>query len=113
LTEFQALLLSAAIEAPIAWLLVRLTRWPSRGPLHAGLASAVATAVAHPQLWTMVIWLTPRFGWVPVTLAGEAAVVVVEGLLIAWMAGLNLRHAVLVSLVANGSSFLVGLLLPV
>ncbi|HEY5009341.1 MAG TPA: hypothetical protein VII42_15180 [Caulobacteraceae bacterium] len=113
MNEFQALLLSAAIEAPIAWLVVRLTRWPSRGPLHAGVASAVATAVTHPQLWATVIWLTPRFGWAPVTLAGEAVVVVIEGLLIAWMAGLKLRHAMLVSLVANGASFAVGLLLPV
>jgi hypothetical protein len=113
LSEIQALLLSAAIEAPIAWLLVRLTRWPSRGALHAALAAGVATAVTHPQLWAAVVWLTPRFGWAPVTLAGEGVVVVVEGLLIAWMASLSLRHAMLLSLVTNSASFAVGLLLPV
>jgi hypothetical protein len=113
LSEFQALLLSVAIEAPIAWLVVRLTRWPSRGPLQAALAAATATAVTHPQLWAAVLWLTPRFGWQSVSLAGEVVVVIVEGLLIAWMAGLSLRHAMLVSLVANGASFAVGLLLPV
>jgi hypothetical protein len=112
LSELQALLLSAAIEAPIAWLVVRLSRWPSRGPLHAALAAAVATAVTHPQLWAAVLWLTPRFGWAPVTLAGEAAVVVVEGLLMAWMAGLRLRHAMLLSLLTNSASFAIGLLLP-
>ncbi|HEY3815349.1 MAG TPA: hypothetical protein VGL66_19180 [Caulobacteraceae bacterium] len=111
MSEFQALLLSAAIEAPIAWLLVRLTRWPSRGPLHAALAAAAATAVTHPQLWAAVLWLTPRFGWSPVVVAGEAVVVVVEGLLIAWMAGLTLRHAMLLSLAANSASFGAGLLL--
>ena len=111
MNEFQALALSAAIEAPIAWLLVRLTRWPSRGALHAALAAAVATAVTHPQLWAAALWLTPRFGWWPVCIVGEAAVVVVEGLLIAWMAGLSLRHAMLLSLVTNGASFAVGLVL--
>jgi hypothetical protein len=111
LSEFQALLLSVAIEAPIAWLVVRLTRWPSRGPLHAAMAAATATAVTHPQLWAAVIWLTPRFGWLPVCLAGEVVVIVVEGLLIAWMAGLGMRHAMLLSLVANSASFAAGLLL--
>ena len=111
MTEFQALLLSAAIEAPIAWLVVRLARWPSRGPAHAAAAAAVATAVTHPQLWTAVLWLAPSYGWAPVTLASEAVVVVVEGVLMAWMAGLRLRHAMPLSLVTNGASFAVGLVL--
>jgi len=111
LTEIQALLLSAAIEAPIAFLVVWLTRWPSRGAIHAAAAAAVATAVTHPQLWAAVIWLAPRFGWQAVALTGEAVVVLVEGLLIAWMAGMKLRHALPLSLATNGASFAIGLLI--
>jgi hypothetical protein len=111
LSEIQALLLSAAIEAPIAWLVVRLTRWPSRGALHAAAAAAVATAVTHPQLWALMLWLTPRFGWWPVSLGGEVLVVLLEGLLMAWMAGLRLRYAMLLSLITNGASFAAGLVL--
>ena len=59
MNEFEALVLSAAIEAPVAWLLVRATAWPCRGPLHAALAAAVATACTHPQLWNAVLGLTP------------------------------------------------------
>ncbi|HZC17993.1 MAG TPA: hypothetical protein VE309_14645 [Caulobacteraceae bacterium] len=86
-------------------------RWPSRGPLHAGAAAAVATAVTHPQLWAAAPWLSPQFGWWPTTLGAEAVVVVVEGLLGAWMAGLSLRHAMLVSLATNAASFGAGFLL--
>ena len=70
-----------------------------------------ATAVTHPHLWAAVLWLAPRFGWQPVTYAAEAAVVLVEGLLIAWMAGMKPAQAMLVSLLANGASLAVGLLL--
>ncbi len=112
MNEFEALLASAAIEAPIAWLIVRFTRWPSRGPLHAAAAATVATAVTHPQLWAAMVLLIPRLGWWPSALIGEGVVVVVEGLLMAWMAGLKLRHALPLSLATNGASFAIGLLLP-
>lgn len=110
MTEFQGLLLSVAIEAPIAWLLATLARWPSRGAWHVAAAAAVATAVTHPQLWAAAAWLTPRLGWPAAALAGEAAVVVVEGLLIAWIARMRLPHAMLVSLGANAASFAAGFL---
>jgi len=108
--ELEALAFSAAIEAPIAYLIVRLTRWPSRGALHAGLASAVATAVTHPQLWAAALWAYPRFGYWPSLVGLETLVVLVEGLLIAWMAALALRRAMLVSLIANASSCIAGMI---
>jgi len=110
-SEFEALLLSAAIEAPVAWLVVRLSRWPSRGPLHAAAAAAVATAVTHPQLWAAMLWLIPQIGWWPAAIVGEAAVVVAEGLLIAWMARMRPPHALLLSCATNAASFAVGLAL--
>jgi len=51
MTEIEALALSAAIEASIAYLVMLLARWPSRGNLHVAAASAAATAITHPQLW--------------------------------------------------------------
>lgn len=111
MTEVEALLFSAAIEAPVAYLIVRLARWPSRGALHAGFASAVATAVTHPQLWAAAEWAYPRFGYWPSLAVLEAIVVLAEGGLIAWMAALSLPRAMLVSLVANAASCAAGLLI--
>jgi len=111
MTEAEALLVSAAIEAPIAFLIARFARWPCRGALHVGLASAVATAVTHPQLWSAALWAYPRYPYWPSVIALEAAVIAVEGLLIAWMARLALRHAMLVSVIANSASCLAGLLI--
>jgi hypothetical protein len=107
--EAGALVLSAAIEAPIAYAAVRLMRWPGRGPLHAAMASAVATAVTHPQLWAAAVWAYPHFPYWPSLIVLEAAVIVVEGLLIAWMAGLAPPRALLVSAIANTVSCLAGL----
>lgn len=109
MTEIEALALSAAIEAPIAYLVARLAGWPSRGNLHVAAASAAATAITHPQLWAAALWAYSRFPYGPSIIAAEAVVVLVEGGLIAWMAGLRIDRAMLVSLAANSGSFLVGL----
>jgi len=111
MTEAEALLLSAAIEGPTAYAMVRLMQWPSRGALHAGLASAVATAVTHPQLWSAAIWAYPRFPYWPSIVVLETLVILAEGALIAWMANLAWRRATLVSLIANTASGVAGLLL--
>jgi hypothetical protein len=109
MTEAQSLLLSATIEAPIAFAIVRGARWPSRGALHVAVAAAAATAITHPQLWAAAYWAYPRFPFWPAILVLEALVVVSEGVLIAWMAQLALPRAMIVSLVANSASFLAGL----
>lgn len=109
--EAEALFLSAALEALIAFLIVRVMKWPCRGDAHAGLSSAVATAVTHPQLWAAALWAYPRYGYWPSVIGLEAIVILVEGLLILWMAGLKLHRAMLVSLIANSASCLFGLLI--
>ncbi len=109
MVETEALLVSAALEGPIGFLIARATRWPCRGPLHVGLACAVATAVTHPQVWAAAFWAYPYFPFWPTAIVLEALVIVAEGLMIAWMAQLTLPRAMLVSLVANSSSFLFGL----
>ena len=109
--EAVALGISAAVEAPIAVLIVYGARWPSRGALHVGLAAAVATAVTHPQLWDAALWAYPRFGYGPSLLVLEVLVVLAEALLIAWMARLRWSHALVVSLAANSASCAAGLLM--
>jgi hypothetical protein len=109
--EAEALGLSAAIEGPIAWFIARRTKWPCRGALHVGLASAVATAVTHPQLWEAAVWAIPRYGLWPSTVVLESLVILTEAVLIAWMAQLALRHALVVSLIANVASCAAGFLL--
>ena len=109
--ESEALLSSAAIEAPIAFLIIRATHWPSRGAIHAGFAAAVATAVTHPQLWAAALWAYPRFGYWPSVIVLEAIVVLVEGGLIGWMACLSPRRAMLISLAANTASCAAGFLI--
>lgn len=108
-SEWDALLLSCAIEAPIAFSIARLARWPCRGPLHVGLASAVATAVTHPQMWAAALWAYPHFGYWPTVIGIESLVILVEAGLIAWMASLAPGRSLLVSLAANSASALFGL----
>jgi hypothetical protein len=109
MTEVEALALSIAIEAPLAWLVAWRAGWPARW--HVAAASAVATAVTHPQLWAAALSAYARFPPLPALFALEAIVVLVEGALIAWMARLAIRQAMLVSLIANAGSMLLGLLL--
>jgi len=109
--EAAALLISVAVEAPIAALIAYFARWRCRGALHVGLAAAVATAVTHPQLWAAALWAYPRFGYAPSLIVLETLVIAAEALLIAWMASLALHRALMVSLVANIASCAAGLLI--
>ena len=109
MTEIEALIFSAAVEAPIGFLLARQMRWACRGRLHVAAASAAATAITHPQLWAAALWAYPRFPYWPSIIVLELAVVLVEGGLIAWMAALRIDRAMLVSLAANSASCFIGL----
>ncbi len=109
MTEIEALLLSATVEAAIACCVARLAQWPCRGNPHVAAASAAATAITHPQLWAVALWAYPRFPYWPSIIGSEVIVVLVEAGLIAWMAGLRLDRALVVSLIANAGSFSLGL----
>lgn len=113
MSEFEALLLSVMIEAPIAWLIVRWRAWPCRGANHAALAAAFATACTHPQLWAGVNAFTPDIGYVPTVALGEIAVVVVEAGIIGWVVMLPPARALLLSLATNSASLAFGLVLAV
>jgi hypothetical protein len=99
------------VEAAIAYALAWATRWDCRGAAHVATASAAATAITHPQLWALALWAYERYPYWPSVLTLEAAVVVIEGALIAWMAMLRLDRAMLVSLAANSGSLALGLLI--
>jgi len=108
LSEFEALILSAVVEAAIAYALAWATRW-SAGPRARRRKLAAATrsptTIMDGGLWATSATL------LAVVLTLEAAVVVVEGALIAWMAMLRLDRAMLVSLAANSGSLALGLLI--
>lgn len=108
LTQVQAMVLSALIEAPVAWVLVRWRHWPGRGAMHAAIASAVATALTHPQLWAFAPALLARLGYVPGALVAETVVVVVEALVVAWGSGLSPLRALALSTLANAASAAAG-----
>jgi hypothetical protein len=97
------------VEAAIAYALASATRWECRGALHVAAASAAATAITHPQLWTAALWAYEHYPYWTSVLTLEAIVVVVEGALIAWMAMLRPGRAMLVSLAANSGSLALGL----
>jgi hypothetical protein len=111
MTEFEAMMLSVAIEAPLAFAIVYLARWPCRGPLHIAMAITLATAVTHPQLWTASLWLYPRIGYWPTVVCGEALVILAEAAIIAWATRLSSAKSLIVSGIANGTSALAGLAL--
>ena len=111
MTQIEAMALSAAIEGPVAYALVRLLGWPCRGPAHVAAAVMVATAASHPLLWEGALWLYGRIGYGPGLLLAESLVVAGEAAVAAWAARLAPAHALTVSVIANGASVLVGLLL--
>src|SRR5262249_49764121 len=97
MTEFEAMLLSAAIEAPIAFAVVVVTGWSCRGPLNAAVAAALATAVTHPQLWSASLWLYPRIGYWPTVGGAETLVVLAEAAIIIWATALSPLRALVLS----------------
>jgi hypothetical protein len=110
-TQFEAMLLSAAIEGPLAFAVVAIARWPCRGAFHVALAEMLATAATHPPFWQAMLWLYPRIGYWPTLGIGETVVVLVEAVIVAWITGLSPVRALIVSAVANGVAVAIGLVL--
>ncbi|WP_428265455.1 hypothetical protein [Haliangium sp.] len=75
------------------------------------LAAAAGTALTHPVVWTGVLALAPRVGWVAAVAALELFAVVGETVVYRVATPLTWRQAGLVSLVANAASFGAGLVL--
>jgi hypothetical protein len=109
MAEFESLLLSIAIEGPVAFLAVYVMRWPCRGPWAAAVAAVLATAATHPQFWTASLWLYPRLGYWPSIGIAEGIVMIVEAVIIAWSIRLAPSRALIVSAVANTASACTGI----
>ena len=109
MTQTTALLLTLAIEVPVATALVAAARW---APGRLGTVAAVAVGASlftHPLLW-----MAQEAGLIrgmAGVVAAELAVAAVEAAAYAWAAGIGLRRGAVVSLVANAASFATGLLL--
>lgn len=105
MTQTTALILTLVIELPIA---VGLAR--ALGSRRDGLVAAAAVGASlltHPILWMSADLLTT-----PLRLVGaELIVAAVETVAYALAAGLGWRKGLVVSVVANGASFGLGLLL--
>ncbi len=113
MTQWQAELLSLAIEVPVATLVVAvgLHMRGARMIVVMILAAAAGTALTHPVVWTGVLALAPRVGWVAAVAALELFAVVGETVVYRVATPLTWRQAGLVSLVANAASFGAGLVL--
>lgn len=113
MTETAALFLSIFVECSVALLLVWFARWPNRGMAFILIAPAAATLLTHPALWRAALWAYPKFGYWPSALVLEAAVILIEGVVILGITRLAPRQAILVSFVANSASVLAGWLVTV
>lgn len=113
MTQWQAELLSFAIEAPVAALVAAL--WcrarAARVLVLVALAAVAGTALTHPVVWNGVLVLVPRVGWVVAVVVFELFAVAGETVVYRLAARLAWRQALLVSLSANAASFGIGLML--
>lgn len=109
MSQLEALLLSIALEAPLALLLIRLTKPDFDRPRLALIAVGV-TLLTHPFAWQLNqdlahVAMVPRMAFI------ELAVVFIEGLIFSHWGRLGWARGFAISLAANAFSFGVGLLI--
>lgn len=111
MSQLEAFLISHALEAPtalaVAWLALG-TR--ARTLVYVGLAALLATTLTHPVAW----WLNQVLQGVPYpprVAALELVIVLVEAGVYRAVARLPLRRALLVSFVANATSYALGMVI--
>ena len=110
MSQLEAMLLSLAIEVPVALLLVALLKWRPLPELwRLALVAVAATLLSHPFAWYANEHLTVT--WVLRATIIEVSVSVLEAALYAWLGRLGIWRGLVVSTAANGASFGVGLLI--
>lgn len=108
MTQLEALLLSLLIEVPVVLGVAVVGGWlPGERTRLAAIATA-ATLLTHPVVWNAWFVLQPHLGWTATAALLEGSAVVVEAGVYAGF-GLSPRRALLVSFVANATSFGIGL----
>jgi hypothetical protein len=109
-SQLQALILTVAIEVPVAILL--LGRWGSRVAWHrVALAAAGASLVTHPLAWWANTAALAAWPFAARATLIEVAVAAAEALILAWALAVTARRAAVVSIAMNAASFAVGLML--
>ena len=112
LEQTHALAVSIGVETACLLGLGHVCGWLRKRELWAWvLAGAAATLVTHPFAWEFSITHTPTLTPEGKAVRIEAAVVVAEALLYAIVLRLPAARAFALSLVANATSFAIGLLL--
>jgi len=107
MSQIQALLFSIAIEAVVAFALIRALRWG--GGTRAALSATIGTLITHPVAWPAMLHLMAPLGyWAAVALV-ESGVVLAESVAYRLIVPLPWRRALIASLVANGASTGAGL----
>ena len=109
MTQAEALLLSIAIEAAVAWPLVAGLRW-GHGP-RAALAAIVATLLTHWAAWAGFQRLYEHLDYALTLVVVEGCVVAAEWIAYRWIVPLPAGRALLASAIVNASSTLVGVAL--
>jgi hypothetical protein len=108
MSQTAALVLSIAIEAAVAFALIRALGWGSG--LNAALAAAVGTLITHPFVWYAVPRLDGHIGYAGAVALIESGVVLAESVAYRLIVPLSWRRSLLASLVANAASTAAGLL---
>ena len=109
LSQTSAFLLSLAIEAFAASLLMSVTRWAP--PWRGILAAVTGTCITHPFVWHGVNAFADRWGYWNSVVAAEIFAVVVEAIVWKFAAALDWQRAFICASVANAASFGFGLAL--
>lgn len=104
-----ALALTLAVELLVAFGWLRRTR-PSLPPPRIVIAGLLPSLLTHPLAWRAAAAL-PAAGYARGVLAIEAAVVLVEAVVLRLLLGRPWQDALLLALLANAASFAVGALL--
>lgn len=112
MTQLEALGLTLAIElAVVAVFAVGLRFWPRPAWPRAFLIGAAASLLSHPWAWWANTSALVALPFAERALVIEAVVVAFEAILYALAGGLPWWRAAVVALVANATSFAIGLLI--
>lgn len=108
--QWTALLLTLLLEIPIVVVAVRW-RASNYASWRAAAVGAAATCLTHPLVWFMILRGLQGVPYMARLAVMELFAVVVEGIIYARFLPMRAREAFVLSLVANGISCGVGMLL--
>ncbi len=108
MSQTTALVTSIAIEAMVAFGLIRAVGWGSG--LNAALAASLGTLVTHPIAWVLIPRLEGQIGYGGSVALVESGVVLAESVAYRLVVPLVWRRALVASLIANAASTAAGLL---